>query len=168
MKIILLMAVTADGMIAKNSMQPVDWTGKEDKQYFVRITREAGVMIMGSKTFDTIGKALPGRKNIVMTRDKKRKSMDPDLIFTGKTPQQIVNGLIDQGFSSAALIGGSVVNTLFLKEGLIDEIHLTVVPRIFGKGLALFSDPLDIQLDLFDVEKITKSHVLLKYRVIKE
>lgn len=167
MKIILLMAVTADGMIARDSMQPVDWTGKADKQYFVRVTREAGVMIMGSKTFDAIGRVLPGRKNIVMTRDKKRKSTDPDLIFTAKTPRQIVNSLIDQGFISAALIGGSVVNTLFLRERLIDEIHLTLVPQIFGKGLTLFSDSLDIRLNLFDVEKITKAHVLLKYRVIK-
>ena len=167
MKVILLMAMTADGMIAKNSMQPVDWTGKEDKQYFVRVTREAGVMIMGSKTFDTIGRVLPGRKNIVMTRDKKRQSKDPDLMFTDQTPRQIVNDLAGQGFNLVALIGGSVVNTLFTKENLIDEIHVTLVPRLFGKGLALFSESLDIQLELLDVEKIAKDHVLLKYKVIK-
>jgi dihydrofolate reductase len=168
MKVILLMAMTADGMIAKNSMQPVDWTGKEDKHYFVRITREAGVMIMGSKTFDTIGKVLPGRKNIVMTRDKKRRSHDPDLIFTDQTPRQIIAHLTLQGFTSAALIGGSVVNTLFIKEHLIDEIHVTIVPRLFGKGLNLFSEFLDIPLELLNVQKISNVHILLKYRVIKQ
>ncbi|MFA5903435.1 MAG: dihydrofolate reductase family protein [Desulfobacula sp.] len=167
MKVILLMAMTADGMIAKNSMQPVDWTGKEDKHYFVRVTQEAGVMIMGSKTFDTIGRVLPGRKNIVMTRNKKRQSNDPDLIFTDQTPGQILNGLSLQGFVSAALIGGSVVNTLFMKESLIDEIHVTIVPHFFGRGLTLFSESLDIPLELIDVEKMTKVHVLLKYKVIK-
>ena len=167
MKIILLMAMTADGMIARNSMQPVDWTGKEDKQYFVRITREAGAMIMGSKTFDTIGRVLPGRKNIVMTRDKKRQSNDPDLMFTDQTPRQIVNDLALQGFTSVALIGGSVVNTLFIKEALIDEIHITIVPRIFGKGLTLFSESLDIELELLDVQKMTRAQVLFKYRVVK-
>lgn len=166
MKIILLMAMTADGMIARNSMQAVDWTGKADKGYFVRVTREAGVMIMGSKTFDTIGKALPGRKNIVMTRDKNRQSQDPALIFTGQSPGQIVTDLACQGFSLAALIGGAVVNTLFIKEGLVDEIHVTIVPRFFGKGLSLFSETLDIQLELFDVQKLTSDHILLKYRVI--
>lgn len=167
MKVILLMAMTADGMIAKNSMQPVDWTGKEDKHYFVRVTQKAGAMIMGSKTFDTIGRVLPGRKNIVMTRDKKRQSNDPDLIFTDQTPGQILNDLSLQGFTSAALIGGSVVNTLFMKESLIDEIHVTIVPHFFGRGLTLFSESLDIPLELIDVEKITKVHVLLKYKVIK-
>ncbi len=168
MKVILLMAITADGMIAKNSMQPVDWTGKEDKQYFVRITREAGVMIMGSKTFDTIGKILPGRKNMVMTRDKTRQSKDPELIFTDQRPGQIIKDLTLQGFTSVAVIGGSVVNTLFLKKHLIDEIHITIVPRIFGKGLTLFSESLDIQLELLDVQKISKTHVLFKYKVIKQ
>lgn len=168
MKVILLMAMTADGMIAKNSMQPVDWTGKADKHYFVRVTKEAGVMIMGSKTFDTIGKVLPGRKNIVMTRDKKRQSKDPDLIFTDQTPGQILTDLTLQGFTSVALIGGSVVNTLFIKEHLIDEIYVTIVPLFFGKGLTLFSETLDIRLELMDVQKISKTHVLFKYRVIKE
>jgi dihydrofolate reductase len=160
------MAMTADGMIARDSMQAVDWTGKADKGYFVRVTREAGVMIMGSKTFDAIGKVLPGRKNIVMTRDKNRRSQDPDLIFTDQSPGRIIADLDRRGFSSAALIGGAVVNTLFIKEGLVDEIHVTLVPRFFGKGLTLFSEDLDIQLELLDVQKLTSAHVLLKYRVI--
>lgn len=123
-------------------------------------------MIMGSKTFDAIGKVLPGRKNIVMTRDKNRQSRDPDLIFTDQTPGRIIADLDRQGFSSATLIGGAVANTLFIKEGLVDEIHVTLVPRLFGKGLTLFSEALDVQLELLDVQKITSAHVLLKYRVI--
>ena len=167
MKVILLMALTADGLIARGSMELVDWTGKADKKYFVHITRKAGVMIMGSKTFDTIGKVLPGRKNIVMTRDKTRISQDRDLIFTSQTPGQIVNDLKVQGFESIALIGGSVINTLFIKENLIDEIHVTIVPRLFGNGLSLFNESLDIRLELLDVMGIEKGHVLLRYAVKK-
>lgn len=167
MKVILVMAVTADGMIARGSMELIDWTGKADKKYFVHVTREAGVMIMGSKTFDTIGKVLPGRKNIVMTRDKTRLSRDKDLIFTDQMPQKLIQDLESQGFKSAALIGGSLVNTLFIKENLIDEIHVTIVPRIFGKGLSLFQDSLDLQLELMDAGSIEKGHILLKYNVKK-
>jgi dihydrofolate reductase len=167
MKVILLMAVTADGMIARNSMQTIDWTGKGDKKYFIHITRQAGAMIMGSKTFDTIGKVLQGRKNIVLTRDKTRTSQDRDLIFTCQTPDQILNDLQDQGFESVALIGGSIVNALFMKENLVDEIHMTIVPRLFGKGLSLFSESLDTQLALIDIQKIDLDHVLLRYSIKK-
>lgn len=167
MNVILLMAVTADGMIARDSSQIIDWTGKKDKKYFVHITRKSGVMIMGSKTFDMIGKALPGRKNIVMTRDKSRKSHDKDLIFTDKAPGVIIKELNAQGFETAVLIGGTIVNTLFLKENLIDEIHVTIVPRLFGKGLPLFNKSFDTQLELINIEKLGQNHILLKYRVQK-
>ena len=167
MKVILVMAVTADGMIARGSMELIDWTGKADKKYFVHVTREAGVMIMGSKTFYTIGKVLAGRKNIVMTRDKNRTNQGKELIFTSQTPKEVLSDLEAQGFESAALIGGSTVNTLFMKENLIDEIHVTIVPRLFGKGLSLFNEILDTRLELMDMEKIDQGHVLLKYRVKK-
>ncbi|WP_022664770.1 dihydrofolate reductase family protein [Desulfospira joergensenii] len=166
MKLILLMAATADGMIAKDSLHPVDWSGKADKKYFVRTTRQAGVVIMGSNTWDTIGKPLPGRENIVMTRDKTRKSNDKDLIFTDRSPARILEDLNARGFESAALIGGAKINSLFMKENLIDEIHLTLVPRLFGRGLTLFSEALDHRLELLDVVKIEGGHLLLKYRVL--
>jgi dihydrofolate reductase len=166
MKIFLLMAMTADGMIARDSNQLVDWTGKADKKYFVEITRKAGVMIMGSNTFDTIGKVLPGRKNIVMTRNQTKKSNNENLIFTSQSPNEIITDLQAQGFESVALIGGSIINTLFLNENLVDEVHLTMVPRIFGKGLALFDKPLDKQLALMDVNKLGEDNVLLRYKVV--
>lgn len=167
MKIIMLMAVTADGKIARNSMELVDWTGTADKKYFVSVTKTSGVMIMGSKTFDTIGKALPERKSIVLTRDPGRTSRDENLVFTDQSPEQIVEDLEAQGFDSGVLIGGSVVNTLFMEKNLVDEIHVTIVPKIFGTGLSLFATSLDAELELLGNEPIEKGHVLLKYKVIR-
>ncbi len=167
MKVILLMAVTADGIIARNHSQIIDWTCKEDKEYFVHITKKAGVMIMGSNTFDMIGKALPERKNIVMTRDKTRKSHNKDLIFTHNPPDLIIKELHSQGFQSAVLIGGSIINSLFLQENLIDEIHVTIVPILFGQGLSLFDKSFDTKLELIGMGKLANDHVLLKYNVKK-
>ena len=69
------MALTLDGRIAKDSDHFPDWTEKADKKLFVQTTKRCGVMIMGSKTYDTIGKPLPGRKNIVLTRDEERLAL---------------------------------------------------------------------------------------------
>lgn len=166
MKVILLMAATVDGIIARNSRELIDWSGKADKKYFVSITKEAGVMIMGSRTFDTIGRVLPERKNIVMTRDKTRISTDPALIFTDKAPEEILSDLEAEGHESVVLIGGSIINTLFMQEKLIDEIYVTVVPKLFGKGLSLFSDSVDADLKLIGIKKIEDSSMVLKYQVL--
>lgn len=165
MKTTLVMAVTADGMIARNSTEVIDWTGKADKRYFVSVTKKAGVMIMGSKTFDMIGQVLPGRKSIVITKDPSRISDHPDLMYTDQAPEQILSGLAAEGYTGATVIGGSIVNTLFMKKGLIDEIHLTVVPLLFGDGLSLFNQELDIKLALMEAEPLEKDCLLLKYKV---
>ena len=123
-------------------------------------------MIMGSRTFDTIGRLLPGRKNIVMTRNKERKSCG-DLIFTDKTPALIIEELARQGFEEVALIGGTVINTLFAKADLIDEICVTVVPVLFGRGLSLFDLEMETRLELVDTEVIAEDSLVLRYRVIK-
>ncbi len=165
MKVILVMAITIDGKIGKHAHHAVDWTGKEDKRKFVQMTRRAGVMVMGSRTFDTIGSILPNRRNIVMTRDKTRVSDDENLVFTDKGPGTIIAGLEKEGFESVCVIGGALVNSLFIKAGLIDELYITLVPKLFGTGLSLFDVDIDVNLELLEVETIDSDYLLLKYAV---
>ena len=167
MKVTMVMAMTLDGKIARESDHPVNWTGKEDKKKFVQITKRSGVMIMGSRTFDTIGRVLPGRKNIVMTRNKARKSCG-DLIFTDKAPERILEDLSDQGFKEVALIGGAVINSLFIEADLIDEIYISVVPILFGRGLSLFDCEINTRLELINTETIADHSLVLRYRVKKK
>ena len=86
MKVVLLMALTVDGMIARDSYHFPDWTSRQDKAMFKQVTQKAGVVVMGSRTYDAIGKPLPGRKNIVLTRNKQRRSSHQDLVFTDSEP----------------------------------------------------------------------------------
>lgn len=165
MKVILLMAMTLDGKIARNDHHFPDWTGSEDKKLFVRITKRAGVVIMGSKTFDAIGAPLPDRKNIVMTRDRSRRSVGTELVFTDQSPEAVLENLAKIGYEEAILAGGSIVNTLFARANLIDEIIITIAPHIFGTGVSFFADEMDLQLELVAVETLGHDHVLLHYRV---
>jgi len=167
MKVILVMALAVDGKIARDSHHPVNWTGQEDKKWFVRLTKNAGVVIMGSKTFDMIGKVLPDRKNIVMTRNKKRKSITEHLVFTDKNPDILLKDLEHEGFTTVAVIGGTIINSLFVKHNLIDEIYLTVIPRLFGKGLSLFGTEMEIRLELLEYNIIETDVILLRYAVMK-
>ncbi|MCK8604019.1 dihydrofolate reductase family protein [Desulfoferrobacter suflitae] len=168
MKVTLVMALTLDGKIGKTPDHFPDWTGKEDKKFFAALSRKAGVVIMGSKTFDTFGTPLPGRVNVVMTRDSSRVSRDSNLWFTQEGPEEILRTLEQQGYSEVVLAGGSLVNTLFAREGFIDEIIVTISPVIFGRGVSLFSDDVSLILKLQAMERIGEDLVCLKYTVIKE
>ncbi len=167
MKVTLLVALTLDGRIALDSEHKADWTEKADKHIFVELTKRAGVVIMGSKTFDTIGKPLPGRKNIVLTRDKARGSQYPNLIFTADSPKEILAQLEKEKFHEAVLIGGQAVNTLFAKAGLVDHIVVTLSPIIFGRGLSLFDETVSCKLKLERVEKLGENSILAEYTVLK-
>jgi dihydrofolate reductase len=167
MKVILLMAQTLDGKIGRNSGHFPDWTGKEDKRLFVRITKAAGVLIMGSKTYDTIGGPLPGRKNVVLTRDESRRSDSPELVFTGKPPRAVLADLQAEGYTTVVLAGGTVVNTLFAREELIDEIMLTICPLFFGSGIGLFSGEVPLKLRLLSTEFLGSDAILAHYEVVR-
>lgn len=167
MKVILLMAITLDGKIGKTPDHFPDWTGPEDKRLFVSITRRAGAVIMGSKTYDTIGMPLPGRKNIVLTRDRRRVSQWENLWFTDASPREVMEVLEKEGYREAILAGGALVNSLFAEAGLIDEIIVTISPTIFGYGLSLFTQEIAMDLKLMDVRRLGTDLVCLEYRVIK-
>jgi len=167
MKTILLMAMTLDGKVARTTAHFPDWTEKEDKALFAKVSKHAGVVIMGSRTFDTLGKPLPGRKNIVMTRQRLRSSEWDNLVFTDRSAKEILLALEKDGFSEAVLAGGTIINTLFAEAQLIDEVMVTVSPLVFGSGLSLFKDHISLRLELLDMKRIGENTVFLHYRVIK-
>ena len=166
---ILVQAITTDGKIARNECQFPDWTGKEDKKIFQKITMNAGVMIMGAKTFAIMPAPLPNRKHIVMTRTPKT-SDHPDVVFTDASPKEILHQLEEDGFTEVVIAGGAQVNTLFAREGLIDKIELTVCPLIFGEGISLFTEPLEMSLFLQETRLLGDSlgdgRILCNYDVI--
>ncbi|WNO08864.1 dihydrofolate reductase [Teredinibacter sp. KSP-S5-2] len=63
----LVVAVAENGVIGRDNQLP--WRLSRDLQYFKRVTMGAP-MIMGRKTFESIGKPLPGRLSIVVTRQQ--------------------------------------------------------------------------------------------------
>lgn len=162
------MALTVDGKSARHSSHFPDWTEKADKKMFREMTLKAGVVIMGSKTYDAIGKPLPGRKNIVMTRNPDRKSNLDHLVFTADPPRRILADLSAQGFDQAVLIGGAKINSVFVREGLIDAMVLTFCPTVFGAGISLFSEEVSLDLTLKDVQKIGENSLVVRYSVIHD
>jgi dihydrofolate reductase len=168
MHVRLMVAITADGKIARNADHFPDWTGKADKKLYVEITKKAGVMIMGSKTFDIIGRVLPGRKTVVMTRNPERRSDREDLVFTRDPAEKILADLADQGYTEAVVVGGAMINQLFAANGLIDELILTISPYAFGTGISVFADTVDLKLSLKKFWQLDDNTLCVRYAVLRD
>jgi len=65
MTIILIAAVGANGVIGRDNDLP--WRIREDLQHFKQLT-VGHTLVMGRKTYDSIGRPLPGRRTVVVTR----------------------------------------------------------------------------------------------------
>jgi dihydrofolate reductase len=169
MKVILLMAITLDGKIAKRADHPADWTSKADKKIFVRETKDAGVIIMGQTTYDTIGRPLPDRLNVVMDFEPDTsKNIPGSLEYTKKQPKELLEEMEERGFEKVIIGGGSTINGLFLKAGLIDEIWLTIEPKVFGEGLPLFNGAdVDLNLELIESQKLDDNVMHVRYKIVK-
>jgi dihydrofolate reductase len=165
MKVTMMMAITADGMIARDQAHFPDWTCPADKKMFKELTQAAGVVIFGSKTFETIGKPLQGRLNIVLTRHPERYQTSENLLFSSAPPELILKDLARRGYEEAVLAGGSIINSLFIKARLINEVVLTVAPQIFGQGVSVFAEPCDVNLRLLQVQNLDSHFVVLRYEV---
>jgi dihydrofolate reductase len=153
MRVFIIAALSADGYIARQPHELVDWSSKEDKQWFAKLTKEAGTVIMGSNTFKTIGKGLPDRRTIVYSRS-------PDLLTneqsqsgveaTQEAPEALLKRLEQEGVKAVAICGGAMVYDLFLRTNLITELYLTTEPLLFGTGIRLCYEPMDIRLRLLE------------------
>lgn len=162
MKVFIIAAQTLDGFIAKDKSHiSTAWNSPEDKKRFVNITKKAGVVVFGSTTFETFGKPLKGRINIVYSRSKQFEGVE----MTDDEPEVLISKLEERGFSEVAICGGAGIYTKFLKAGVVDTIYLTIEPILFGTGISLFNEDLDIPLELVSLEKTPSGTIFLEYKV---
>ena len=125
-------------------------------------------MVMGRKTFDTIGKPLKGRRVIVMTRKPRQSTFHDDdgtVEYTNANPKELVARLAREGVSALAICGGAQIYSAFLKAGLVHDVYLTVEPVLFGSGVPLTEGFERVNMVLAGVERLSAQTVLLHYRM---
>jgi len=177
MEVFIIASITADGLIGQNTDQSsMNWTSKADKQFFIQKTKEAGAVVMGRKTFDTIApkyRPLKNRLNIIYTRQNLEDFIEhyqvqnrEDVLVTQDEPQKLIQQLEEEGQQQVAICGGSSIYTMFMKAGVVNKLYLTVEPIVFGSGVKLFNEELDNKLKLNKVGKLgDEGTVLLEYLV---
>jgi dihydrofolate reductase len=174
MKKILVFVTTLDGKITHWGDPHVRrWSSEEDQSYYKKIWDNSSLTVMGSSTFDAAPlKPSPAYHLVIMTRTPvKYKDVEVvgQLEFTDKSPAQLVVHYEKEGLKQMIIVGGAHVATSFFKAKLIDELWLTIEPKIFGTGgNFVINENLDIDLKLLSVEKVNERGTLItKYEVIK-
>ncbi len=169
MRVIAIAAITANGFIGQTGDQiSWDWTSPEDRKHLVKLTKEAGTVVLGVNTFETFKRrrAFPGRRTIIYTRHPEKISDVPDVEATSEAPNELVARLKKEGATGLAVMGGRSIYNLFLAEGALDELYLTVEPVVFGSGIPLFGDA-ETRLKLLDTENLNDNTIVLHYKVEK-
>ncbi len=149
------------------------WSSHQDQDYYKNVLDESRLIVMGSNTFNA--ETFTPKENhrlIIMTRNPgnyKNREVPGQLEFTNEPPVELADRLRREGYKQMMVIGGPHVATSFLKEQLIDELWLTIEPKIFGTGGNFATDVnLDISLRLIHFDKVNEQGTLItKYQVLK-
>ena len=123
MKLALICAMSENRVIGKNNTLP--WRLPEDLKYFKRTTMGSSV-IMGRKTWDSIGKVLPGRTNIIVTRSPTLQIERVKMALSVPEAIELAEhtALID-GSDEAFIIGGAELYSQAMP--FADRFYLTRV-----------------------------------------
>jgi dihydrofolate reductase len=180
MKIILINASSIDGKITKGIKNDMyEWSSPEDFANFKKVRSQNNLIVMGSGTFDSIKdnervelKPEKERLRIILTKKPKNYSKDyipREMEFSDESPKELIKRLEKAGYKQMLLVSGNKVATSFFKENLIDELWLTIEPRIFGIGEPLIqAEEFDIKLRLLEIKKLNPhGSLFLRYKIIK-
>lgn len=113
----IIVAVAQNGVIGSDGDMP--WRVPSDLRYFKETTLGHAV-VMGRKTFESIGKPLPDRFNIVLSR---QADFAPDGVAVVQTPEEAMALADDHGFDKLFVIGGGEIYRLF--AALATEMDIT-------------------------------------------
>ena len=170
MRITLFMTMSLNGMTSRpdyreDFLSPANWHS------FLDCTRETGALIWGRKTHEKVltrnRKYLDEMGGIARIVVSSREAFPADAGFEhAVSPTDAVARLERRGVSRATLAGGSILNTSFVKEGLIDDLVVNVEAVAIGRGIPLFApDDFDLRLELRQVKQIDARIVQLQYEV---
>ena len=124
------MIVAVDKMNGIGKSNTIPWHLPEDLKYFAKLTKGNGnnAVIMGRKTFDSIGRALPKRKNLVLTRDNNLHQQNENVHYFNSV-YDIKKHCIISNYDEVWIIGGSSIYKEFLSS--VKELYITEIDGDF-------------------------------------
>ncbi|MEJ2002418.1 MAG: dihydrofolate reductase family protein [Maritimibacter sp.] len=172
----IFMAMSLDGYVAREDFS-LDWlmkqkTDGEDHGYEAFMDSVDG-LVMGSGSFRTAltFDAWPYEKPVVvLSKTLKPEDVPEDLrdkvSISALAPLPLMASLSEQGWKRAYIDGGKVIQS-FMREGLIADMTVTVVPILIGAGKRMFGAlNADIDLQLLETKSFPSGLVTSRYKVL--
>ncbi|EPJ47092.1 MAG: dihydrofolate reductase [Osedax symbiont Rs1] len=135
MKLAIIVAQSTNRVIGINNTLP--WKLPKDLQYFKQVTTGKPI-IMGRKTYQSIGRPLPNRSNIVITRDASYSPAGVQVVNSLDAAIEFAKAVCDKdGGSEVMVIGGAQIYQQALP--MADTLYITEVNAVI-EGDAFFPD----------------------------
>lgn len=122
----LIVAVAENGVIGQDNKMP--WHLPKDLQYFKKTTLGKPV-VMGRKTFESIGKPLPGRTNIVVTRQSDYDAEGISVISNIEDGVHLAKDIAREGHVDEVMIIGGAE----LYKQTLDKVHRVYLTEVHAK-----------------------------------
>ncbi|MEX1198030.1 MAG: type 3 dihydrofolate reductase [Pseudohongiellaceae bacterium] len=140
MRLALIWAMSRNRVIGRNNALP--WYLPEDLKYFKRVTMGKPI-IMGRKTWESIGRPLPGRSNIIVSRNTNFEAEGAKVVHSlDEAIKMAENIALINGGEEAVVMGGAEIYRQALPRA--DRLYLTQV-HAEVEGDAFFPE--------FDIER---------------
>jgi dihydrofolate reductase len=172
-KIQLFIATTIDGFIARENGS-LDWlfelpNPSQTDHGYDNFIKGIDTVVMGRKTYDDFmgfGVEWPygNCTSYVVTNDSKYKARTVNTFVLNDLSKESMDGLRQKSSANIWVVGGGEVITQFLSCDEIDEMILSIIPIILGKGIRLFPGvPKESKFELIHSELFDTGVVNLCY-----
>lgn len=173
-KLILYIAASLDGYIAKpgDDLSFLDAMDKEGVDYgYTDFISQVDTVIIGRKTFDWVFQVInnvphPEKDTYIITRTA-REPIGKTQFYTGDVAELVRELKARPGGVIYCDGGAKLANTLY-REGLMDEIIVSIIPVVLGGGVRLFEEGIPERvLELINSTAYETGLVQVHYKVLQ-
>jgi dihydrofolate reductase len=141
-KVVLGVGISLDGYIARPDGS-VDFLFMPKDYSMAAFFKRIDTAVMGRKTYEMALKlgggnvSTPGVRTFIFSRMQEVGERD-GLTFVNEPPRRFVEGLRKKEGKDIWLMGGGELTREFLRDDLVDELYLGIVPVLIGEGIPAF------------------------------
>ena len=169
-KVILYIACSLDGYIAKpnHNLDFLSIVQQEGEDYgYANFVETVETIIMGRKTYDWVMSQVEefphsNKQSFIITRAER--PTQGNIVFYTDDLAKLIIGLKEKSGKNIFIDGGAETVNALLKEKLIDEIIISIIPILLGEGTRLFQEGFPEQgLQLISTKSFPKGLVQMHY-----